>query len=66
VFRLHTVPISTYLYLLGETYPVHRLSQLRRLHEDTLLMLLRRYLLDLVVAEEVKTWTQGIVSAQWN
>lgn len=29
-------------------------------------MILTRYLLDLVVTEMVKTWTQGIVRAQWN
>lgn len=26
----------------------------------------KQYVLDLVVTEEVKTWTQGIVRAQWN
>ena len=31
-----------------------------------LLSIILRYLLDLVVTEQVKTWTQGIVGAQWN
>lgn len=34
--------------------------------DDKNLNILMRYVLDLVVTEEMKTWTQGIVRAQWN
>lgn len=30
------------------------------------IIILNRYLLDLVVTEEVKTRTQGVAGAQWN
>lgn len=31
-----------------------------------LCVMLKHYLLDLVVTEEMKTWTEGIMGAQWN
>lgn len=61
----HTVPM--YVHLLRETHPIHSLSgDCVMIKSGSLSMILTRYLLDLVVTEEVQTRTQGVVRAQWN